>query len=146
MLTPDPASLLSHQTAIFGNIERVLNNPIPDFCSGLPKLDRAGTREWLTGPFLTIARQFVVPPPSDDPSEDPAPRSAALLLRLAHKVVCRERVTQVDELNEPSEELDSLTSPLEWEIQRHQLASPLDRGELNRALQKGPVAPSPHPR
>ena len=107
MATPDPASVLTRQNALFGRIDDAFDQEIPIEFDLLPTHARAEIRQWLTGPLLTLGRQLVHPPEIDNATTDRVRRVAAYLLRLAHQAAHYERLAHRTGESEPPPHLQT---------------------------------------
>jgi hypothetical protein len=134
MRHPDPASVLSRQNELFANIDRVFDGPVPDFEFQLPGLAREETREWATGPLLTLGRQLTRPS-ADDSTRDRWYRTASHLLRLTWAAAECERVSS-GEGTDDTDKYVAAVSNLEWEIAFVWEYSPSDREKLKAAIRE----------
>jgi hypothetical protein len=89
MLTPDPATVLFRQAALFGAIDRLLDALEPDF--GPEQYAFAGwkRRRWMLDPFLELGR-YLMRRPDDDQTAAPLVRQAACLVRLTYQLALDE--------------------------------------------------------
>jgi hypothetical protein len=144
---PAPSSVLSGQSATIAAVDRILDDPLPDLGAQLPGLASYYNRDWATGPLLTLGRQIVRPPGSDDPLRGRWYRMAAEMMSLAHEAAAAERMVDAcDPDDEPTLQSSSPINRLEMEICLARSYSAVDREKLNEALRDVlyPLLPQTH--